>query len=78
MNDPFRLADNASEEDKAKAQRLPVPCGYKLLIALPQAKETSEGGILLTEETRTKETVHTMVGYVADNPIKLGTVDEEY
>ncbi len=35
-----------TEEDTQVAKQLPEPKGYKLLIALPEPEEMTEGGIL--------------------------------
>ena len=54
-----------TEEPKVKvASRIPVPCGYKILIALPQADEKTEGGILKAEETKRIEEIGSVCGYV--------------
>ena len=50
------------------AKEIPQPAGFRLLIALPEVKETTEGGIYLTDERREAEAVATIVGYV----MKLG------
>ena len=51
-----------------KATQLPDPKGYRLLIALPDVEEKTEGGILKASETIRNETVATVVGFV----LKLG------
>ena len=38
--------DIMTEEDTQTAKQLPEPKGYKLLIALPEPDEMTEGGIL--------------------------------
>jgi len=38
-------------EEPEKAKQLPDPKGYKLLIALPEPDEKTEGGILKAAET---------------------------
>jgi co-chaperonin GroES (HSP10) len=64
VSNALQLADDATEEEKAKAQRLPVPKGYYLLVALPEVKEKSDGGIVLLETTTERERVATMTGLV--------------
>jgi co-chaperonin GroES (HSP10) len=49
-----------------KASQLPEPKGYKLLIALPDVEEKTEGGILKASETIRNETVATVVGFVLE------------
>ena len=63
-------------ERTAPARHLPEPTGYRLLIALPKAEETSSGGIVLTQSTREREEAGSIVGEV----IKMGPdayVDDE-
>jgi len=55
-----------SEARKAKA--LPEPVGYRILIAIPEKEQATEGGILLPEETRKREEAASVVGMV----LKLG------
>ena len=51
--------------DEARpAHQLPKPAGYKILIALPEAKDQTEGGIYKAEETKELEEVASPVGYV--------------
>lgn len=54
----------AIESQAAKAQTLPLPTGYHILIALLDAKEKSEGGILIPEEITHREMVASVVGLV--------------
>jgi len=60
----------AAETEKAakKPSQLPKPKGFKLLIALPEVDEKTEGGILKASETIRNESVATVVGFV----LKLG------
>lgn len=53
-----------SSDEPRTASQLPEPSGYRLLIALPEVEETTEGGIYLTDERRTAESVASVVGYV--------------
>ncbi len=36
----------AKEKEESTAKQLPEPSGYRILIALPEAEETTEGGII--------------------------------
>jgi len=47
---------------------LPKPVGYHLLVFIPTIKETTEGGVFLTESTRRLERQASPVAYV----MKLG------
>ena len=56
------------DNEPRSAQQLPQPKGYKLLIALPEPDEMTEGGILKAAQTLQDEEVGTIVGMV----LKLG------
>jgi len=56
----------AAVEEKAK--QLPEPVGYHILVALPEAEEKYESGIIKSDETRRFEEVLATVFFV----IKLG------
>jgi co-chaperonin GroES (HSP10) len=51
------------------ASQLPEPSGYKLLIALPEIDETTEGGIIKSHTSQHEESISTVVGFV----LKVGT-----
>lgn len=46
------------------ASQLPSPSGYRLLIALPDVEEQTEGGLYIPEERRYAESVASVVGFV--------------
>ncbi len=56
------------DNEPRSAQQLPQPKGYKLLIALPEPDEMTEGGILKAAKTLQDEEVGSIVGMV----LKLG------
>jgi|TARA_B100001094_G_C18047681_1_gene728327 co-chaperonin GroES (HSP10) len=60
--------DIMTEEDTQTAKQLPEPKGYKLLIALPEPEEMTEGGILKAKETLQTEEIGSVCGFV----IKVG------
>ncbi len=60
--------DIMTEEDTQTAKQLPEPKGYKLLIALPEPEEMTEGGILKAKETLQTEEIGPVCGFV----IKVG------
>ena len=63
------LATNEIEDEESrKAKQLPDPAGYKLLIALPEPDEKTEGGILKSTVTLHDEEIGSIVGVV----LKLG------
>ena len=53
-----------STEEPRSASQLPEPTGYRLLIALPEVEETTEGGLYIPDERRTAESVASIVGFV--------------
>tara|TARA_R110002126_G_scaffold138486_1_gene282918 strand:- start:579 stop:965 length:387 start_codon:yes stop_codon:yes gene_type:complete len=55
-------------EKTSVASQLPEPQGYKILIALPEAEEKSEGGIIMADITRRVEETASIIGFV----IKMG------
>jgi|TARA_R110002020_G_scaffold39327_6_gene117127 co-chaperonin GroES (HSP10) len=46
------------------ASQLPEPKGYKLLIALPEVNEMTEGGIIKSEDLQHEQSIATVVGWV--------------
>lgn len=46
------------------AKQLPEPRGFKILIALPELEEKTDGGIYLPEQVRSTEALATVVGFV--------------
>tara|TARA_X000001036_G_scaffold437566_1_gene483182 strand:- start:898 stop:1311 length:414 start_codon:yes stop_codon:yes gene_type:complete len=62
-------AETNDEKDvESKPTQLPEPSGYKLLIALPEVDEKTDGGIIKAQSTRQLEEVGSIVGFV----MKLG------
>jgi co-chaperonin GroES (HSP10) len=53
-----------SKEGVGFASQLPEPKGYKLLIALPEVEEATEGGIIKSAESQREESIATVVGWV--------------
>jgi len=58
---------SSSEEDQ-KAKQLPEPSGYRILIALPNPEEKTEGGIIKSASLVERESVGSICGFV----MKLG------
>ena len=48
------------------ASQLPKPTGYKLLIALPDPEEKTEGGIIKSSQTLQAEEIGSIVGFVLE------------
>jgi co-chaperonin GroES (HSP10) len=63
-----QAARNAELDDDSpmKATSLPEPSGYKLLIALPNPDEKTEGGIIKSATTLNQEEVSSICGFVLD------------
>ena len=55
-------------EEQKTASQLPDPKGYKLLIALPEPDEATEGGILKAKQTLDLEEIGSICGFV----LKMG------
>ncbi len=52
-------------EEALKAGTVPIPKGWKMLVALPVFEEkTSESGIILTDATKKAEETASVLGYV--------------
>lgn len=62
MSEAIQYSD---EQPKVSAKKVPDPTGYRLLIALPEVKEQTDGGIYVPDERRDAESVATIVGFVA-------------
>ena len=54
--------------DEVKSQ-LPQPKGWKILVAMPQAQEKTDGGIIKATQTVVDEETSNICGFV----LKLGT-----
>jgi len=54
------------ESETRKASQMPKPQGYKILIALPEPDEKTDGGIIKASQTIHAEEVGSIVGFVLD------------
>jgi co-chaperonin GroES (HSP10) len=61
-----------------KATQLPVPVGYKILVALPEAEEKFESGLVKSDETKRMEEVLATVFFVVDLGPDCYTDKERY
>ena len=57
---------NIDDSNSRKANQMPKPTGYKLLIALPEPDEKTDGGIIKASQTIHNEEVGSIVGFVLD------------
>ena len=63
------VTENKKDQPEPEtASQLPEPCGYKILIAIPEVEESTEGGIIKPDIVRELEEYSTVVGFV----LKMG------
>ena len=53
-----------SEMDEQTKLKLPVPKGYKILVAMPKVEEKTEGGVFLPDELKDLEQTASIAGFV--------------
>jgi co-chaperonin GroES (HSP10) len=61
----IRLVPDKSEEE-AGNDYVPVPKGYRMLIAMPVVSEKTEGNIFLPDNHRAREETASIIGQVVD------------
>ena len=54
---------NKVEDENVKA-RLPEPSGYRLLIAIPEVSEKTEGGVFMPDSLKKAEETASIIGFV--------------
>ena len=54
---------NKVEDENVKA-RLPEPSGYRLLIAIPEVSEKTEGGVFMPDQLKKAEETASIIGFV--------------
>ena len=64
--DDVTQATTLPQTDEEKARQLPVPQGYRMLCALPEAEEKFDSGIVKSTETMRNEEVLSTVFFVVD------------
>jgi co-chaperonin GroES (HSP10) len=64
--------------DAEMEAQLPIPVGYKLLIALPTIEDTYESGLVKAENTKHAEQVLSMIGLVLDMGSQAYTDPDRY
>lgn len=60
--------DKTEAGDDVRA-KLPDPKGYRILIAIPEVSQKTEGGVFIPDERRNAEETASLIGYV----LKVGT-----
>ena len=58
---------NKVEDENIRA-RLPEPSGYRLLIAIPEVSEKTEGGVFMPDQLKKAEETASIIGFV----VKMG------
>ena len=58
------VVEKAEQDSPRLASQLPEPKGYKLLIALPEVEEVTDGGIIKSAQFQHEESIATIVGWV--------------
>ena len=68
MDESLAIVDKepSGETEGRKASQMPKPKGYKILIALPEPDEKTEGGIIKSVQTVYNEEVGSIIGFVLD------------
>jgi len=56
-------------EDESLMAKLPMPVGYKILIAIPEVSEKTEGGVFMPDNLKSAEETASIIGFV----LKVGT-----
>lgn len=58
------MYDTKDFTDATKEQRVPAPTGYKILIAIPEIKDKTKGGVILPDHLRDREGIASILGFV--------------
>jgi co-chaperonin GroES (HSP10) len=53
-----------TEIDDTTVRKLPQPAGYRLLIAVLETKETTDGGVFLPDKLKDMENTASIIGFV--------------
>jgi len=72
------MSEAQTVTDAEMEAQLPVPVGYKLLIALPTIEDTYESGLVKAENTKHAEQVLSMIGLVLDMGSQAYTDPDRY
>lgn len=66
MKDETAKINAAINEEERSASQLPKMSGYRILLALPEVKDTYESGLIKAEDTRYYEQLSSVIGFVMD------------
>ena len=53
-----------TEVSEKTLKKLPIPSGYKVLIAMPDIEDTTEGGVFMPDELKNSEETASIIGFV--------------
>ena len=63
IDETAKISDSIPDEEKPAAQ-LTKPSGYRILLALPEAKQTYESGLIKADKTMHHEEISSVIGFV--------------
>jgi co-chaperonin GroES (HSP10) len=66
LNKAVDLSAVLNKEAEERAKQLPIPKGYRILCAIPEAEEAFDSGILKSDETMRYDELLTTVLFVVD------------
>ena len=66
MTKPAKAVTETEQVEERTAKQLPIPKGYKILIALPEPEEQTKGGIIKASQTLQVEEVGSICGFILD------------
>ena len=66
MTKPAKAVKETKQVEERTAKQLPIPKGYKILIALPEPEEQTTGGIIKASQTLQVEEVGSICGFILD------------
>ena len=64
MTDLASEAEGLANEEAGSARQLPDPTGYRILVAIPEVSETTDGGIIKPHQLRHEEAISSVVVFV--------------
>ena len=64
MTKPAKAVTETEQVEERTAKQLPIPKGYKILIALPEREEQTKGGIIKASQTLQVEEVGSICGFI--------------
>ena len=64
MTKPAKAVTETEQDEERTAKQLPIPKGYKILIALPEPEEQTKGGIIKASQTMQVEEVGSICGFI--------------